>query len=430
MEHTLVIKKVIAGGRGLGNLADGKVAMVAGVLPGETVTVCEIRSRRGFMEAGLVRIDHPSPQRTEPPCPLYGRCGGCDLQHGLYPVQLAIKEQILHESLQRAHLELPPPEPALPSPGPFGYRSRLRLHLDPAGRLGFHRPASNEVVEVRRCLLAVEPINRVLTALHGEGWPQRLADRIAGVELLHSPEDGRLILVLQPRSDRHPPLTPEMLEPLRSLADEVVVLAKTTARGGQRAEPATLSQTFTLPGLTYRLRWDHRCFFQVNIKQNQRLIALALDLLPDGTPPSTALDLFCGMGNFSIPLALRGAAVTGVEHNHASLRWAEANSQAAGLSTCRFVAGDVDRQVASLVAKKRSFDAILLDPPRQGLGKTASLLALLAPKYILSISCDPATQARDLALMVSSGFRLRRLVPVDMFPQTHHIESVALLERN
>jgi len=225
MEHTLLIKKVIAGGKGLGTLADGMVVMVSGVLPGETVTVHETKTHRGFKEARLLRVVEPSPDRVVPPCPHYGLCGGCDLQHAAYPAQLAIKQQILREALERAHLDLPPdqPGPTLPSPLAFGYRSRLRLHLDPTGRLGFHQSASNAVVPIRRCLLAVEPINRVIAAIVDDGWGDRLADHIAALELIHSPADDRVFLVLQPRPDLLIPLPVNLVAPMHALADEMIV---------------------------------------------------------------------------------------------------------------------------------------------------------------------------------------------------------------
>lgn len=160
------------------------------------------------------------------------------------------------------------------------------------------------------------------------------------------------------------------------------------------------------------------------------MIELALDLLPRQKQPFTALDLFCGMGNFSIPLGLAGATVTGIEHNRRSTHWAEHNSRSNGLTTARFIAEDVEQQLQTLVARKARFDCILFDPPRQGLAKAASLLPLLEPERIIAVSCDPATLARDLALICKGGYRLTRLTPVDMFPQTHHIESVSLLERN
>jgi 23S rRNA (uracil1939-C5)-methyltransferase len=432
MEHTLVIKKVITGGKGLASLPDGMVLMVPAVLPGETVVVRETRTRKGYKEARLIRIIEAAPERITPPCPHYLDCGGCDLQHAAYPAQLEIKGQILHEILERAKLELPAdqPGPPLPSPAAFGYRHRVRLHLDPAGQLGFHQSASNRVVPIRRCLLATEPINRAIGALVDEGWPQRLKETIAALELLHCPASGRVFLVLQPRPAAPNTVDAAQIAELAALADEIVVQEDRPGRNKGEQSTAALSQDFVIGAQNYRLDWDHRCFFQVNVQQNQRMLALAMDLPASRPTPFSALDLFCGMGNFSIPLGLLGAIVTGIEHNQRSIQWAGHNSRRAGLQQMRFIAADVEQQLKQAVAHQETFDCILLDPPRQGLGKAAALLPLLRPKRIISISCDPATLARDLRLIVAGGYRLAAITPVDMFPQTHHIESVAILERN
>jgi len=407
----------------LGTLSDGMVAMVPATLPGETVVARETKNRKGYREMRLVRILEASPDRVEPPCPYYGRCGGCDWQHAAYPAQLEFKRLILRESLVRARLEPPPDHPALASPLAFGYRSRLRLHLDQSGRLGFHEQASNTVVEINRCLLAAEPINQVLAALIEGGWPARLAAEIATIELIHSPADATVAVVLTPRPSQRPRHAPQLIDQLHPLAEAVILASihPTPAR-------AIFHQDFTAHGQGYHLSWDHRCFFQVNSLQNAQLVATVLDLLP-WPAQATALDLYCGMGNFSIPLALAGPEVIGVEQNRGSIHWARINSRAAGLTSTRFVADEVERQLRALVDAGARFDTILLDPPRQGAGKAAPLLPLLLPANILSISCDPATLARDLAQIVAQGYTITRLIPVDMFPQTHHIESIALLER-
>lgn len=427
MEHRVEIKKVVAGGKGLARLANGQVVLVTSVLPSETVTIRVTRQHKGFAAAEVVQIDQASPDRIPAPCPYYERCGGCDLQHARYSAQLAIKQQILSESLQRAHLPLSCViEPTLASPLPFAYRSRIRLHLDATGQLGFHQATSNAVVPVRRCLLATDPINRVLESLGESEWLARLAGQISAIELIHNPADDRIVLVLLPFRDAK--IDSNLATQMAGLADEVIVLAL------QRKMPspavASLSQHFVPHGLDYKLGWDHRCFFQVNSQQNAQMIELALDLLPQPVHPRTVLDLFCGIGNFSIPLALRGFMVTGVEHNRRSIFWAQENSRRAGVSNTRFIAADVEQQLRTSVKQQARFDCILLDPPRQGLGKAAALLANLEPDRIISVSCDPATLARDLALITAEGYRLTRLIPVDMFPQTHHIESIGLLERN
>lgn len=434
MEHVVTIKKIIAGGKGLGHLADGMVVMVSGVLPGETVMVRETKVCRGHREASLLRVLEEVPERVTPPCAYYGRCGGCDLQHAAYPFQLQSKQQILAEALERAHVALPSddqPAASLPAPQPFGYRHRLRLHLDQNGRIGFHQRASNQVVPIQRCLLAHEQLNQVIARLVKSDWPQQLQRHVQSLELLLCPASGQTTVVLEPRRRRSAAPLHIPADLASSLADQVIVAGQPSARGRHGAgSAALLAQSFTNPQRDYQLNWDHRCFFQVNIAQNTRLIHQVLTLLTPRNIPWTALDLFCGMGTFSIPLGLAGARLTGVEHNRHSILWAERNSRTAGLQGTRFIAADVGFQLETMAACRETFACILLDPPRQGLGRTAALLPQLQPEQIIYISCDPATLARDLGLMSGCGYRVQRVIPVDMFPQTHHIESVTLLERN
>ena len=432
MEHVIVIKKLIAGGKGLGTLADGMVIMVPGVAAGETVLVRETRSHRGHKEAQLLRVIEASPDRIEPPCPHYGSCGGCDLQHLSLQGQLESKQRILAEALNRVRLELPPgqPDPTLPSPSAFAYRHRLRLHLGPDGQLGFHQTASNQIVPIRRCLLATEPINQVIAGLIDSEWAARLGPQCTGVELIHGPAHGGIVLVLHQGTSQLAALKNALLQNLAPLVRRVIIRQAKPGRNSPQTSPQEpLSQLFTLGSHAYRLDWDALCFFQVNASQNPRLIAAALAPLTTRTTPFSALDLFCGMGNFSIPLGLMGALVTGIEHNRHSISWAKQNALMANISQARFIAADVEQQVRLLVDQDQRFDCILLDPPRQGLGNAAALLPRLKPQIILSISCDPATQARDLSLIAKGGYRISRVLPVDMFPQTHHIESIAFLER-
>lgn len=430
MEETLTIHKVIHGGKGLGSLNDGMVVMVPGCLPGEVVTVRETSVHRGYKEARLIRIEQAAPERVIPPCPVYGLCGGCNLQHAHGAAQLRIKHQILRESLLRAGLDLADsqPHPTLPAPIDFGYRHRIRLHIDAKGGLGFHQATSNTVVPIRRCLLATDPMNRILEALVDDLWPQRFTGRIREVELLHSPIDDRIILVLHPLPEAREAELSDLAAALGPLT--ACVLARRGTHHRHDRDQVKLGQHFRCLGLNYRLQWDPECFFQVNATQNPRLIELALGALAPLPPASTALDLFCGMGNFSIPLALLGTRVTGIEHNRRSIRWATTNSRDNDLHATHFIAADVAAHLNHLSKARKPVDCILLDPPRQGLGKAAVLLADLRPQRIVAVSCDPATQARDLARIINNGYRLVHITGVDMFPQTHHIESVALLERN
>jgi len=311
----------------------------------------------------------------------------------------------------------------------FGYRHRIRLHLDRNEQLGFHQVLSNEVVPIRRCLLATEPINRILATLADQDTAVLFQGEIREIELIHAPADDRVTMVLHGKRDARPKTIARLCSALEPLADAVVPAGRKTGPNDVLAGPVALAQDFTLQDHAYQLRWAPSCFFQVNASQNPRLIALALEATRRLTPPFSLLDLFCGMGNFSIPLALSGAQVLGIEHNRQSIYWAKANSRTNTIKNARFVAGDVAAELQKLIKNQQRMDCVLLDPPRQGLGKAAPLISQLQPQLIVSISCDPATQARDLKQFIDDGYRLCHITPVDMFPQTHHIESLALLER-
>jgi len=195
--------------------------------------------------------------------------------------------------------------------------------------------------------------------------------------------------------------------------------------------PDLLRQDFPpeVCGCAFTLCWPPGCFSQVNVRQNEQLINLILRLA-GSIAGRRVLDLFCGTGNFSVPLALNGARVTGVELSRESITWARNNGAAAGCADARFIAADVAGALGTPDITDACYDLIVLDPPRLGLGKATAQLAELGAARIIYISCDPATLVRDLAQLCARGYRLRQLVPVDMFPQTHHIEAVALLEKN
>jgi len=433
MEYTVTIEKIIAGGKGLARQDTGKVIMLGKVLPGEVVKCSAVKEHPGYIEAALVEIIRSSPARKPPACPHYLECGGCDLQHCTYELQLAIKKNIIREGLTRAGIVCPDDCLQAPrsSPEHMAYRYRLRLKVDPDGSIGFFKKKTNTLVPVHNCPVATETINTALSFLQSTHLLKQWSNVCREIELLHSPDDDLLTLLLLPGK------TNKQQVDLRMLSEftDCPVISQTACKTGRDLTTAIplrpLAQKFSLPhdySHTYTLSWSAGCFSQINAAQNHQLVQLACTLA--GTVKNTTiLDLYCGMGNFSIPLALLGAAVTGIERNRESIRWARHNAETAGV-TCSFFSADVINSLQDLVQEKQQADIILLDPPRRGLGKTAGLLPRLQPERIIYISCDPATLARDLALLAGLGYPLKQLVPVDMFPQTHHIESVALLEKN
>ncbi len=427
-EHTLEIKKIIAGGNGLGHLDDGMVVMVPFVLAGELVRVAEIQRFSGYITAELLRVLRPSPLRRQPPCRYFAHCGGCNLQHISPTGQPAVKEEIIGELVGRARLSPVAGLPSiLPSPQSEGYRHRVRFHVSRSGEIGFHRSGSNELVSVNHCLLAAPAINNSLEELIASGLVAKIGRHCRQIEFVCSPDDQSVSATLLLTGNRKAPgVLIESVLNLHTLSGLVVRRRKKIvfASGNTSA-----CQTFTDGPLPYTLHWDSQCFFQVNPLQNRQLVRIVLEHAGNVTG-QRVLDLFCGMGNFSIPLALAGAVVTGVEWNRQAIADARNNAGYAGIDAITFVSANVTEFLQGCFDAGNQYDILLLDPPRQGIGRAARLLPLLAGGKIIYISCDPATLVRDLRVLVRAGCHLLSMTPVDMFPQTHHIECVAVLEKN
>ena len=441
-EQTLLIEKLVGNGYGLGRLADGKVALVRHVLPGERVLVRTRQGKKNFIYADLLEVLEPSPQRIEPPCPVYGRCGGCDFQHTAPASQLLLKCAALAETLQRSGLAdqetitrilLPP----LTSPEVFGYRQRIRLHVDNQGRLGFHGFHSHKVMPISTCPLAAPEINGVLGRFHSLPLPGRFLDHTIAMELLLD-QGGNHVVALVHFSRRPRPA---------DLAQARELLATTAGLGrlffivaghglfnqhGRQAAGDDLTLSFSLPPAVTNTReltltWEAGGFCQVNLPQNENMISTLLNWAGI-SGNDQVLDLFCGMGNFSLPLCLVAGRVLGLDGQGSAIRSARRNARLAGRHNCQFEKIPVPAGVQKLVDRQDRFPLIIMDPPRQGAALIIPLLAALRPRQLIVISCDPATLARDLSSLAGHGFRVQRILPVDMFPQTHHLESISLLQ--
>jgi 23S rRNA (uracil1939-C5)-methyltransferase len=440
----LTVDKVIKGGLGLGRLADGQVVMVPRVLPGEKVRVCLRRQHKQYQEADLLEVLQPSDQRITPACPVYDACGGCDFQHATYDEQLRLKNSILAETLCRAGLcreeELPALLGApLASPKTSGYRQRIRLQVA-QGVVGYFGRQSHSLTPVSRCPLAGEAINSVLAELLKNRPFHSLMDLASAIELLEKPAHNSVILRIhytrktRPAEHQAAKLLCQALPVLEAVIFSVEGQAKGpyfTERG--EVQPNELRVEFSLSGglcgqpLTLGLEPGGFC--QVNLGQNENCIKLLLEWTRE-MKPTKALDLFCGMGNFSLPLAMQGWQVTGMDMQRSTIRSAVRNAEVAGLAErCRFSQESATKAARRLLAEKATFDCLLLDPPRSGCAELIPLLPGLAARQIIYISCDPATLARDLTGLIQAGYRLAEVRLVDMFPQTAHQETMVRLER-
>jgi 23S rRNA (uracil1939-C5)-methyltransferase len=371
----LRVEKLVAGGDGLAFL-DGKAVFVPFALPGELVLATIVESKKDFAKANLVEVLSPSPHRVEPPCPIYGECGGCNLQHLGYQRQVAEKAAIVAESFRRlGHID--PGEVAAVPSLPFAYRNRLQLHFTAEGRLGFMRRASNSVVEASTCPVAVKALQSWIEERAGT---RRAMDELApftvGKDRFLSFGFGEDVF-LEGR-------------------DEVVVAAV----AGQL------------------IRFHMKGFFQSNLYLLDRFIPDVMEGLEGGL----AADLYSGVGLFSRFLEKRFSKVVAVESNPFALDLARENAPG---PHNEYHALSVEDWVRTESAGQR-FDCVLVDPPRTGLAPSVrAWLAASRPSLLVYVSCDPVTLARDAGALCASGYRLDSLKAFDFYPQTNHVECHA-----
>jgi len=439
----LLIDKVIAGGIGLGRRGDGKVVLVPGALPGEELLVTPQKVRTDFIAAAIKEIRTPSPVRVAPPCRYADQCGGCDLLHAAPAAQLQLKVGMLTDLLART-VGIPGdlgPAMAAPvaAPQPFGYRQRIRLHADDQGRLGFRRSRSHEVVAITECMLARPEINRVLACLSQLPAAAKFRERLKGIEILASPADNAVVLLCHGRSKPGRAILALASEicsacpPVKSIYFQAPDSNRLgPISGGTAAENAGLVLIDLPPQATgerpLRFALEPGAFCQVNPEQNQRLVRAVVDLAV-AAGVRTAVDLFCGIGNFSLPLALHLPEVLAFDMQRAAIRAAIRTAAESGIVNCRCERAAADEALELLIAGGSRPDLVILDPPRAGCGPLVSRLQSLGPQKLIYISCQPPTLARDLGRLQQAGYAIRLLQPFDMFPQTHHLEVLALLER-
>jgi len=351
---------------------EGMAVFVPHTVTGDRVRVELVKQRHNYLQGSLQEIKEPSPWRVMPPCPHYGLCGGCQWEEIAYPYQLTIKEHQVVELFRRIGQQDPVPiGEAIPSPSPWHYRGKMEFHAVKRGKrrlVGLKAEKSNEIVNLSRCLLAHETINRSL------------------VKVRHDTVIGRI--------------------PLWS-DDEIN--APCVARHVK-------GETFLVPRTS---------FFQANIFLLESLVDLVLEFAAlDGS--ETVVDAYCGVGFFTRFLARKARRVVGIEVDEQAIRVAEEQLAQHGHQKISFIAGSVEDVLTALGQKmKQGVSLVVVDPPRLGLSHQALTgIFTLSPRRIIYVSCNPATMARDGVHFTRQGYQLTQLIPVDMFPQTAHIEVV------
>lgn len=435
----LTIEKLIYGGDGLAHLppdehGKGKAVFVPFVLPAERVDVTLSDSKPGFARARLNHVLQPSPARIEPACPYFGQCGGCQYQQLPYEQQVRIKSEILRETLRRiAKLEFPGEIRAHPSlPWNYRNRSRMRVRTEPEFAIGYNRFASHALLSVRECPISSPLINRALAAVWKLGEAASIPAGVTEIEFFANAKDSELLLEVSVTPQRARELLPvgEFAQALRHELPNIVgvVPFRATANAGavRIAGPKEQKANFGTDCLRYRAaqaeyRVSAGSFFQANRFLLDEMVALVMD----GRSGGFALDLYAGVGLFSLALAQNFRQVAAVESSESSFSDLRANlpRNAAAYRT------DVQSFLTQVPSETR-FDCVVLDPPRGGLGeKVARAVAAMKAQHLAYVSCDPATLARDLGILNAAGYRIREIHLLDLFPQTFHIETLVALER-
>jgi 23S rRNA (uracil1939-C5)-methyltransferase len=399
---TLELTAVAHGGTALGR-HEGRVIFVPYALPGEMVRVEVVEEQQRYAHARLLEVLTPSADRVQPPCPYFGRCGGCHWQHAAYQAQLRFKTQVVTDQLTRiGRLSNPPVEPTLADPTGWAYRNQARFHPATGEGLGFYTAGGEEVVPIETCLI-LHPLLSELYDLLDLDLPN-----LTALTLRCGAATQELMIVLETADDEPPAL----------LLDLPVSCALLLSDG--TAVNLIGSNHFheVIAGRTYRV--SAPSFFQANSEQAARLVELALAYL-EPQSHQHILDGYCGVGLFTVPLAEQAGLVTAVEEHTAAVEDLLVNTEE--MDNVIVVEGTVEAALANLEAP---LDAALVDPPRTGLTMEAlGGLVAAAPQRLVYVSCDPATLARDSRALVSAGYRLDRVQPLDMFPQTHHIETIS-----
>ena len=431
--ETAIIDSVTHDGRGIAS-GVGKKAFVAGALAGENVKFVRRKSRRNFDEAELLEVIEASPDRIDARCAAFGRCGGCALQHVTPATQRAIKEQTLRDNLERiARVE---PLEWLPSmTGPeWNYRRRARLavkHVPAKGRtlVGFRERHAPFITDMHRCEVLLEPVDGMIDALSELIGGLSIRARLPQIEVAVAENAVALVFrVLDPPSDADTVALIEFgkthglrmyLQP--GGLDTVALLYPDSVQ-----EPLA----YSIPEFDIRIEFEPIDFVQVNSDINQRMVHFAVEqLAPE--EGDRVLDLFCGIGNFSLPLARRAGTVLGVEGEAGLVARAADNAARNGLDNVEFRVADLSRIDGSEGWIKSGWDRLLLDPARSGAAEVVSRMDILRPQRIVYVSCHPGTLARDTGTLVhEQDYRLEAAGIIDMFPHTAHVESIAIFTKS
>jgi 23S rRNA (uracil1939-C5)-methyltransferase len=428
--ETATITDISHEGKGVAHV-DGKTVFIDDALPGEVVEWQRLKRSRNFDEGRLLRVIEPSPDRVEPRCAHFSVCGGCVLQHLSSERQLEFKQRQLTEALTR--IGKVTPEEILPplQAGVWNYRRRARLAARWVPKknrtvVGFRERSTPYITDLRRCEVLQAPIDQLIQPLSDLITAMSVRNRVPQIEVAVA--DNAVALVVRVLE----PLTEADHELLRQFASTHSVQMFLQPGGYETVapiDPAVPPLEYRLPAFDVTLQFQPTDFVQVNGPLNQQMIERAVTLLAP-TPSERVLDLFCGLGNFSLPLARRAEQVVGVEGEAGLVARARANAERNGLANAQFFTANLADESITSASWAGKFDKVLLDPPRAGAKEVLPVVAKSGAGTVLYISCHPGSLARDAGILVHEhGYKLRSAGVMDMFPHTAHVESIALFTR-
>ena len=441
----MTVDRLAYGGEAVGR-HHGLVVFVSGAASGETVRVRVRQVQRRHVEADVVSVEKASPERVEPRCVHFGQgCGGCIWQHVDYAGQLRAKETAVRDSLERlGKLQDLPLRPIIPAPDPWHYRNKMEFAFHPEGVLGLHpRGAWHSILPLDECFLA-PPLTVALVkaaqafareanlSLHDPRTHQGLLRELV-VRHSQGTRETMLGIVTSPgpfdaaagMAERLAAVDASVKGVVRSIrasSDTSAPLQQTTLLHGQD------HITETVGGLHFGIGME--TFFQTNTAQAERLVAMVRELAGD-VAGALIVDVYCGVGMFTLALAAAGAKAVGIELSASSIEAARINARTNGLGESRFLAGDARTVLPQVLAEHGTPQIVVLDPPRAGAGgKVMRRIARAAPARIIYVSCNPTTLARDLVELEPFGYRVSVVQPLDLFPQTYHVETVVALDHH
>jgi 23S rRNA (uracil1939-C5)-methyltransferase len=446
MSFEVKITSLTYGGAGLGRMdGDGKVVFVPFTAPGDVAEVEPVVEKKGFIEARLLNVKEASSLRREPPCPVFGICGGCQLQHMDYSAQLQWKQRIFTDTLSRiGGVEFKDTVEIIASAEEFNYRHRAGFHVRD-GKWGFFESGSHKIVEIESCPLLTEPINTAFKALK----ELNIGKEVYKVELAHGDEDSSVVALFYVSEATGFGWTGRLLEEgvegKESIVKGFEVRLKDIEKTGRGKRLMKEGRTKTRHMASeYSINTEVSSFAQVNAGQNKMLVQKVLEFA-GSSENDVAMDLFCGTGNLSLPLSGNFEKVVALDSDKDAISEARSNAAFNEIDNIEFIAARAGRAVFSGFRKKdgsgkiapdksKSLESgfphvVILDPSRSGAKDVMKALLEVLPDRVVYVSCDPSTLARDLKMLTQSEYKVTQGVVLDMFPQSYHIEAIVTLKR-